>query len=106
MGILSLIGPKNTLLFFTKKTKIMGSIFYFIGFVMIIIGWYMFTFLGFSAQLYGMFLLFRSFISTIFGYCQTLTVIGPILRNSPFIHKAVNTLAESEQKKKKAKFEV
>jgi hypothetical protein len=35
-----------------------------------------------------------------------LPVIGPFLRNSPFIHKAVNTLAEGDPRKKKAKFEV
>lgn len=74
---------------------------------MIIMGWYMFTFLGFIAQMYGIFLLFRSFIKTIFGYLQTLPVIGPILRNSPIIHRIVNYLAENEGgQKKKAKFEV
>lgn len=47
MGIIALIGIKNTLGFFTKKNKIFGSIFFFLGFIMIIIGWYMFTLLGF-----------------------------------------------------------
>ena len=69
MGIVALIGFKNTMGFFAKRSKIMGSVFFFLGFVMIIIGWYMFTTLGFTAQLYGMFLLFRSFIKTIFTYC-------------------------------------
>jgi len=55
--------------------------------------------------MYGIFLLFRSFIKTIFGYLQTLPVIGPILRNSPFIHKLVDAIAENEGNKKKAKFE-
>ena len=49
MGIVSLIGLKNTLMFFGKRSKIQGSIFFFLGFIMIIIGWYMFTFLGFIA---------------------------------------------------------
>ena len=49
MGIISLIGAKSTLLFFSKKSKIQGSVFYFLGFVMIIIGWYTFTLLGFLA---------------------------------------------------------
>ena len=68
-GVVALIGLKNALMFFGKKTKIQGSVFYFTGFLMIVIGWYMFTLLGFLAQMYGLFLLFRSFISTIFGYC-------------------------------------
>ena len=105
MGIVALIGFKNTIGFFAKKSKIMGSVFFFIGFIMIIMGWYMFTVLGFMIQLYGMFLLFRSFIKTIFTYCQTLPVIGPFLRTSPFIHKAVDKLSDGEDKKK-AKFEV
>ena len=49
MGIIALIGFKNTMGFFAKRSKIMGSVFFFLGFVMIIIGWYMFTVLGFTA---------------------------------------------------------
>jgi hypothetical protein len=106
MGIIALIGPKNTLLFFAKKTKILGSGFYFIGLLMIIIGWYMFTFLGFLAQMYGLFLLFRSFLTTILVYAQTLPVIGPFLRSSSVLHKTVKALEVKEGKRKKAKFEV
>ena len=105
MGIVALIGFKSTMAFFFKKSKLLGSMFFFLGFILIIIGWYMFTVLGFTAQLYGTFLLFRSFIKTIFTYCQTLPVIGPFLRTSPFIHKAVDAMADGDQKKK-AKFEV
>jgi hypothetical protein len=47
MGVVSLVGPKNAVLFFAKKTKMMGSAFYFSGFVLIIIGWFMFTTIGF-----------------------------------------------------------
>jgi hypothetical protein len=59
MGIVALIGLKSTILFFTKKSKLMGSAFYFLGLFFIIIGWYMFTLLGFVIQMYGLFLLFR-----------------------------------------------
>jgi hypothetical protein len=68
MGVVALIGLKSTIMFFTKKSKLQGSVFYFLGFLMIIIGWYMFTFLGFIAQMYGLFLLFRQFLSTILVY--------------------------------------
>jgi len=50
MGIVSLIGVKNAVLFFVKKSKMYGSIMFFTGFVMIIIGWFMFTLVGFLAQ--------------------------------------------------------
>ena len=48
-GVIALIGLRSTFMFFGKKTKLMGSAFYFLGFVMIVIGWYLFTFLGFIA---------------------------------------------------------
>ena len=108
MGVISLIGLKPAFMFFGKKTKLLGSAFFFLGLVMIIIGWSLFTLLGFVAQLYGLYHLFRSFLTTIFAYCQTLPVIGPFLRSSPLIHKTVNALAEGSTSgsKKKAKFEV
>src|SRR5687767_13519776 len=102
MGICSLIGVKNTIMFFFKKSKLRGSAFFFAGFILIIIGWYLFTTLGFFAQLYGIFLLFRSFIKTIFSYCQTLPVIGPILRKSPFIRKLVDWISQEGGSKNKA----
>ena len=47
MGIVVMIGVGNAALFFTRKNNIKGSIFYFGGFLSIIIGWYFMTFLGF-----------------------------------------------------------
>lgn len=59
---------------------------------MIIVGWRMFTTIGFLMQMYGIFLLFKSFIKTIFAYLQTFPVIGPILRDTPAIHSIVNSI--------------
>ena len=93
MGIVALIGPVNAFGFFTKKSKMVGSFFYFLGITMIIIGWKFFTIGGFLMQIYGIFLLFRSFLSTAFAYMQTLPIIGPFLRDTPAIHKIVNNLS-------------
>ncbi len=106
MGVIALIGLKPTFMFFGKKTKLQGSIFYFFGLLLIIIGWYMFTVLGLISQFYGLYLLFRSFLTTIFAYAQTLPGIGPFLRKSTIIHNTVNALSEGGNKKKQAKFEV
>ena len=73
----------------------MGSAFYFSGVAMIILGWPFFTLGGFVLQMYGIFLLFRSFLKTIFAYMQTLPVIGPLLRDTPIIHKIVNSISNS-----------
>ena len=86
MGVVALIGPNKTVAFFTKKSKMQSSIVFFAGLCLIIVGWRFFTLFGFCLQLYGIFMLFRSFIKTLFAYCQTLPVIGPFLRDSPTIH--------------------
>ena len=104
MGVVALVGPKNALGFFLKEKKIKGSIFFFVGFLFIIAGWYMFTFLGFLSQLYGIFLLFRSFLGTILIYGQGLPVVGGLFRSqSETIQKAVNKLSGTTGR---AKFEV
>ena len=95
MGIVALIGPQNTVGFFMKKSKITGSSVYFLGLVMIIVRWRFMTTLGFLMQMYGIFLLFKSFIKTIFAYMQTLPVIGPVLRDTPMIHSIVNSISST-----------
>ena len=58
MGITALVGPKNTVAFFIKKNKLKGSVAYFTGMIMIILGYPMFTLTGFLIQMFGIFLLF------------------------------------------------
>jgi len=96
MGLVALVGPKGTVGFFSRKGKIVGSAVFFGGFVLIVIGWFLFTTFGFGLQMYGLFLLFRDFIRVIFSYAQTLPVIGPIIRNSPFAHTIVDSIAGSK----------
>ena len=93
MGLVVVVGPQNTVGFFMRKGKIVGSAVFFAGFIMIVIGWFLFTTFGFLLQFYGLFLLFRDFIRVIFSYVQTLPVIGPVLRNSPFAHTVVDAMA-------------
>jgi hypothetical protein len=68
MGVVTLVGYKNAFGFFGRESKLKGSLFFFIGLVLIITGWYLLTSLGFLSQLYGIFLLFRSFLGTILMY--------------------------------------
>jgi hypothetical protein len=91
MGVVSLVGFKNAVGFFTRESKIKGSAFFFLGLLFIIVGWYLFTVTGFILQLYGIFLLFRSFLSTILIYGQSLPVVGGFLR-SETVHRAVKVL--------------
>ena len=52
MGLFSLTGLTGTLSFFKRKTK--GSVFFFGGFILILIGWPFFTTAGFFLQMYGL----------------------------------------------------
>ena len=47
MGLVVVVGPQNTLGFFMRKGKVMGSAVFFAGFIMIVIGWFLFTTMGF-----------------------------------------------------------
>ena len=99
MGIVSLIGPKSTLLFFAKKQRILGSVCYFLGFGLIVIGWFLLTTLGFMLQMYGLWHLFKQFLPTVFSYMQTVPVIGPIIRNSNWVHTLVDFASGGKQAK-------
>ena len=68
MGLVVVVGPQNAVNFFMRKGKVVGSAVFFAGFVLILIGWFMFTTLGFLLQIYGLFLLFRDFTRVIFSY--------------------------------------
>ena len=94
MGIVSLVGPQYSLQFFQKKVK--GSAFFFCGMILICLGYRFCTLGGFLLQLYGIYLLFRSFLKTIFAQMQTLPVIGPVLRDTPAIHSVINYLSSSK----------
>jgi hypothetical protein len=58
-GMCMLIGTWGTFQFFIRRSKIRGSIFYFSGLFLIIVGIFGFTIIGFSLQTYGVFQLFR-----------------------------------------------
>ncbi len=81
MGIVALIGPSAAVKFFVSSRRMLGSAFYFAGFILIVIGWWMFTTIGFSLQMYGLWVMFRQFLPTLFDYMQTVPFVGPMIRN-------------------------
>jgi hypothetical protein len=95
-GFVMMVGTWATLQFFMRRTKIKGAIVFFSGLVMIIVGFPFFTTIGFLLQIYGGFLLFRyelrcdfiyrSFMKTIFGYMQTMPVIGGFLSKFNYLN--------------------
>jgi hypothetical protein len=56
--------------------------------------------------MYGLFLLFRQFIKTVFSFLQSIPVVGPLLRNSPMCHNVVDYLAGTSKSGSSKKFDV
>ena len=98
MGMVILVGPTNTVGFFTRKSKVKGSVCFLAGFVLIVIGWFGFTCAGFLLQLYGLFLLFRDFIKTIFTHMKKMPCVGPVIRSMPWLNDAVDYIATDPKK--------
>lgn len=75
-GITLLLGPQRTMLFFARRQKWKGSGAFLLGIVLILMRW---TFFGFVAESYGLFILFGEFFKTIAGFAYNIPVIGPYL---------------------------
>ena len=69
LGTIALLGPKEAGNFFIKESKRKASAFYFLGLVVMIIHFPLSTTIGFMLQIYGIYLLFKSFIKVAFSYC-------------------------------------
>lgn len=106
MGVVALVGLKGAAGFFGRQSKLKGTAFFFLGLLLIILGWPFCTVGGFASQLYGIFLLFRSFLGTILVYAQGLPLIGGFLRSQSDALNRVVKVLETPTDKKRAKFEV
>ncbi|TQS37922.1 hypothetical protein Golomagni_01584 [Golovinomyces magnicellulatus] len=76
IGLTILIGPNQTLAFFSRKHKIKGTAAFFLGLVLIILRW---AFVGMCVELYGIVILFGDFINTFMGFVRNVPVVGPIV---------------------------
>ena len=95
MGTVALLGPTEALGFFTRDSKKKASGVYFAGMAVIILNFPFCTLLGFCMQIYGIYLLFKTFLGTAWCYALNMPVVGPFLNKIPGIHNAVNWLAKS-----------
>lgn len=95
VGLNLLVGLLGTMSFFTKRGKFKGSCVFFIGFFVIVIK---FAFIGALMQLYGLFILFYSFLPHLFEWIVSVPVIGPFLKHN----RIFNYLMNSVDNRKKA----
>ncbi|KAI8149032.1 vesicle transport protein [Fennellomyces sp. T-0311] len=75
-GIAAIIGPKSTLVFFSRREKLRGTIC-FLGGIFLVLS--KFPVLGFAVEVFGFLNLFGDFFPVVFGFMRRLPIIGPIL---------------------------
>lgn len=85
-GIFVLVGVLGGFSFFTSKGKFMGSLYFFIGFLIIVLKW---SFIGGLVQIFGLYGMFKSFLPYLFEYLMSMPVIGPFLSKLKRIQSAL-----------------
>ena len=77
IGLPLIIGFQKTALFFARKQKLKGTAAFVAGIILILCRW---PLTGFLIELYGIFVLFGDFFSTIASFAGNIPVIGPYLQ--------------------------
>lgn len=76
LGLTLIIGPQKTAVFFARRKKLKGTAAFAAGIVLILLRW---PLVGFLIEMYGIFVLFGDFFSTIGGFAQSIPVVGPYI---------------------------
>jgi len=76
LGLLIIIGPYKTVIFFARPQKLKGTAAFVIGIVLILAKW---AFIGFAIEVYGIVVLFGDFFGTIAGFAGSVPVVGPYI---------------------------
>ncbi|QLQ77808.1 hypothetical protein HG537_0A00550 [Torulaspora globosa] len=88
-GVLLIIGPQKTYIFFSRPAKRRGSLFLALGVVLILLKW---TFIGFLVESLGIIGLFGDFFGVVVQFLRSLPLIGPLLSH-PALAPIVDRLA-------------
>ncbi|TKA79251.1 hypothetical protein B0A49_00911 [Cryomyces minteri] len=75
-GLTMIIGLQKTGRFFARRQKLKGTAAFVAGIILILVRW---PFIGFLVELYGIFVLFGDFFTTIAGFMYNVPVVGPYL---------------------------
>lgn len=77
LGLTLVIGLQKTAVFFARRQKLKGTGAFAAGILLILLRW---PLTGFLIELYGIFVLFGDFFSTIGGFAGNIPVVGPYLQ--------------------------
>lgn len=89
IGVVMIIGPQRTIVFFTRPAKLRGSVCFALGVLMILFKW---SFFGFLVEMFGVLGLFGEFFPTLVQFLRSLPLIGPLLQH-PLVAPVVDKLA-------------
>ncbi|CCG24341.1 Got1 protein [Candida orthopsilosis Co 90-125] len=89
IGLILIIGPQRTISFFTRPTKIRGTVCFALGIILILMKW---SFVGFILESFGILGLFGDFFGTIVQFLRSIPYIGDVLSH-PFIAPTIDRLA-------------
>ena len=79
IGLTIIIGFQKTLIFFARRQKLKGTAAFASGIALILFKW---TLIGFVVELYGIFVLFGDFLTTIAAFVGNIPVVGPYIAKS------------------------
>lgn len=89
IGLILIIGPQRTVAFFTRPTKIRGTVAFSVGIILILMKR---SFIGFIVEAFGILGLFGDFFGTIVQFLRSIPYIGDVLSH-PFIAPTIDRLA-------------
>ncbi|KAH3767334.1 vesicle transporter GOT1B [Pelomyxa schiedti] len=75
-GVIMVIGPRKTLRFFAQPRKRRGSICFFLGMFLVLMGW---VFTGILIEAFGFINLFGDFFPIVLSFLRRLPFIGTFL---------------------------
>lgn len=88
-GVVMVIGPQKTIVFFTRPQKLRGSLCFVLGLVLIFAKR---PFWGFLLEMFGILGLFGEFFPTLVQFLRSLPFVGPLL-NHPIVAPVVDRIA-------------
>lgn len=88
-GLACVIGLDRTFRFFFQKHKLKGSIAFFGGIIVVLVG---FPLIGMIIESYGFFLLFSGFFPAAINFLRRVPVLGTFL-NMPGVSRVMDKLA-------------
>ncbi|PLN79655.1 Got1-domain-containing protein [Aspergillus taichungensis] len=79
IGLTLIIGVEKTFAFFSRRQKLKGTAAFVFGILLILFRW---PLTGFLIELYGLFILFGDFLTTIGQFAGNIPIVGPYIQRT------------------------